>query len=523
MEMTKIIEKYNLVFTRDDDTTTVSSISPLLSYYINNSALTQATELYNGLKYIIQYYKSAERDVIITKTFLVKIIAEEVNIIYKDPENPLKFPETIFALPVDDMLYILQSWIGFLTPLKVRDVEIKNGQGVIDIISDHFASALIIEKAVAVIWPDCAGSIGEYYAVSRENYDKQRELTANLIQSLTYGSDQEALAAVTVFLDLFANGTYNLTIGAVDVFSAETVYDSRITYADGVDENEMFTYNLYHYGYGEVILFSRSINTIDQNRVKEYIEIINNGSRPKIILFSNSIQEHSYVLDGHHKLLAYQKLGINAPVVIIKKTQSSEKAYKNIVPQLLDILKPVEARHILQENSSISEPEIYLLPSVTHYLDDILTNEKCIGITLHQLLYKTYHSTDKDVKTWTDERLLVLSGNKYKGNGQFLYYTDKEKTYHYKRVYIEDDADFRQWENLYLENGRHPAYLEEREKELTKKYYPPHRPTENKPTEVETTISQIPTYTGGNPWTWQFVARMMLIIISFLGILRGCR
>ncbi len=451
-------------------------------------------------------------------------MADEVNIIYKDPENPLKFPRNdICVLPVDDLLYILQSWIEYLTPYKFRDVEVKNGQAVIDIISDHFASALIIEKAVAVIWPDCAGSIGEYYAVSRENYDKQKELTANLIQSLTSGSDQELFSAVTVFLDLFANGRYNLIIGAVDVFSAQTVHDSKVTYAAGVDENEVFTYNLYNYGYGEVLLFSRSINTIDQNRVNEYLEIINSGNRPKIILFTDSALEHSYVIDGHHKLLAYEELGITAPAVIIKKSQSSEKSYKNIVPQLLDILKPVEAMHILQSNSSISEIEVYLLPKITSYLDDILTNQKSIGTTIHRLLYNTYHSTDKEIKTWTDERLLVLCGNKYKGNGQFLYYTDNEKKYHFKRFYIENDDDFRQWGNLYLEDRELPTNLEEREKELTKKYYPPYRPAENTSPDIKAPIRQIPTYTGGNLWTWQFIARMMLIIISFLSIIRGCR
>ncbi len=518
--MSEILDKYNLIFTYDKGNTTVSSIYPLLSYYLNNSALSQATALYNALKHSVQYYKSKERDVMFAKVFTIKLAGDNARIIYNDPENPLKFPETSFTLPIDDLLAILQSWSAFLFPYKVRDVTVKNGEGIIDIISDHFASALFIEKPVAVVWPDCAGSIGEYYAVSRESYDRQKELTANLTQFLTVGSDQEVFDAVTVFLNVFANGKYRVTISAADVASAEFAYDVKMTYADGANEDNTITYGFYAYGYGEVLLFSRSIDTIDQNRVEEYKEIIKNGGRPKIILFYGSIEEYSYVLDGHHKLLAYQELSINAPAVIINKVESAEKPQKSLLPEVLDILKPVEAMHMIK-NGDLTNPEVYTSKVITSYLDKILTSEKNIGTTITRMLYSAYHSADKNLKDWTNERLSVLRRNKYKGNGQTLYYTDSEKKYHFKNLFIESDNDFFLWKKIYLEDGGVPANLEERQKEISERYCKPYLP-------VKKNNDTLPLYIEG-PRTYPvtptsaIIVKILLISFLLICLIRACK
>ncbi len=45
------------------------------------------------------------------------------------------------------------------------EVKISNGQNLIQLLYDEFASCLVIEgTALTVNWPDCAGSVGEYYA-----------------------------------------------------------------------------------------------------------------------------------------------------------------------------------------------------------------------------------------------------------------------------------------------------------------------------------------------------------------------
>ena len=516
--MSEILNKYNITFNINNGITTVSSVSPLLSYYLNHSAITQATELYNGLKHTIRYKRSKEQNVIQMRTFTIKMIEDDVQIIYKDPENLQNFPENTFTIPVDDLLAILLSWREFLISYKVREIEVKDGQGIIDIISDGFATALVIEKTVAVNWPDCAGSIGEYYAVSRENYDRQKALTADLIQSLTDGSDKDVFAAITIFLDLFANGKYKVVIGAVDVSSAEIAYDIKMTYADEVDENKTFTYGFYPYGYGEVLLFSRSINTIDENRVKEYVETIKNGNRPKIVLFAGSSEDHSYVIDGHHKLLAYQKLGITAPAVIISKGVSLEKSHENITPQLLDILKPVEAMHILKENDNITALEVYISPRITSYLDDILIGQKSIGITIPQLLYNTYNSTEKDIKGWANERLSVLSKNKNQGNGQFLYYKQSQNSW--TSMYIEDHSDFELWEKILLKGGEIPADLSERQKIISERYHKPYRPVQNNNT-IPSYLEQPRTYPV-TP-TSRIIVKILGFSLIFLTLLKACR
>lgn len=89
------------------------------------------------------------------------------------------------------------------------------------ILLDNFSFALVIEQAVAVNWPDRHGSIGEYYAVSNHNYEKQKELTTHLNESIILGSDTEVFAAINIFMDLFTNGSYNIYMNDIDPQSSE--------------------------------------------------------------------------------------------------------------------------------------------------------------------------------------------------------------------------------------------------------------------------------------------------------------
>jgi hypothetical protein len=96
------------------------------------------------------------------------------------------------------------------------EIEVTNGQNIINIITDDLSNVLVIEKAVAVNWPDCMGSVAEYYAVSNYNYEKQKELTAGLNKAVIEGSDTEIIAAINTFMDLFSNGSYNIYINEID-------------------------------------------------------------------------------------------------------------------------------------------------------------------------------------------------------------------------------------------------------------------------------------------------------------------
>ncbi|HEX6432421.1 MAG TPA: hypothetical protein VF008_32230, partial [Niastella sp.] len=86
-------------------------------------------------------------------------------------------------------------------------------------------------------------------------------------------------------------------------------------------------------------LFTRAMESINHERVDFFETEIKNGRRPLAIVLRKEFTEEGinyikhnnsgwYIVDGHHKLLAYQNLNIQPPILKIKQ-KVSESAYNN--------------------------------------------------------------------------------------------------------------------------------------------------------------------------------------------------
>jgi hypothetical protein len=527
--MSNILKKYNIEFTYNDDSPGVLSGAPALIQCISRYNTTKKISvLCHKIKEFLDHGKQEEiyipeygpADFLLTKA--------ETSILNTDvSEDDVS---GIFILPTIDLLEICQAWWQFLAKHKHQKVEVSSGESIIDIISDGFINALVIERALAANWPDCMGSVGEYYSVSTHSYEKQIELTANLNEVLASGCDAEVFEAVKVFLNLFANGNYNILISEIDIASSEIARDGLMTYGVGVDEEEQFTYSTYPTT--DLYLFSRSINTINNNRVAEYVDLISRGARPKLIAYSAySYDEYEetryYILDGHHKLLAYEQLRINAPTVYIQKEKREEATDKNILPQLLDVLKPNEFRHVLMENDNVADMSVYMQPEITHHIDTIFRERRNIDITLTQVLYKTYNSENAAERDWAEVRLNILSKNKKQGKKQILYYktySEKYNSTEWRPIFIENSNDFNLWQKIFLNDGEIPADLSERQKEISERYHPPHRPLPHSQSYSNSeTYYRKPTYhEGSGTISWRMVLLIVVIAVKFLFLLKAC-
>jgi hypothetical protein len=399
-----------------------------------------------------------------------------------------------------------------------REVEITGGKNIINIITDGFSNALVIERAVAVNWPDCRGSIGEYYSVSDNGYEKQKELTENLNNVLISGSDEEIFAAISKFLELFSNGVYDITLSRFDPESTLICHDKSMVYSDNVKTWERFTCNYYNSNYDDVFLFSRSYESIDQNRVSYYVNLIKHGGRPKMILYNHDYRDDGslssyYILDGHHKLLAYEKAGLPVPVIYISREDNLRGRTVSIIPQIIHALKPNEIEHTILNSNNIADVSPYMDKTVTTVLDKILKEYTNIGTEITQLLYNAYQSINADQRKWVIERLSVLKRNKNSGNGQYLYYkifSQKENYIMWHRIHIENSSDFELWENIYLKDGDVPAYLSEKEKEINNKYHPPYEA----PEQYQNTINEHIVKRDSNRNTWFYIRVFLLIIVA---------
>ena len=125
------------------------------------------------------------------------------------------------------------------------EIQITNGQNIIQLLSDDFASCLVIEGALSVNWPDCGGSIGEYYALSKYSSTKRRELTDKLNQLLIDGDEHEIYAAIKEFLTLFSNGTYRVGLGSMRLDTVRFLDEAQLGYADNIPMNRRFTGSFY--------------------------------------------------------------------------------------------------------------------------------------------------------------------------------------------------------------------------------------------------------------------------------------
>ena len=81
--------------------------------------------------------------------------------------------------------------------------------------------------------------------------------------------------------------------------------------------------------YGGGPTFVQTQLKVNKDTLKEYKKAIQGGIRPIAVLLQVENDSISYILDGHHKLLAYKELGIEPKILMVTKLQSTEFNYDN--------------------------------------------------------------------------------------------------------------------------------------------------------------------------------------------------
>lgn len=246
-------------------------------------------------------------------------------------------------------------------------VEVYNGKGVIDIISDGFLHYLKINTPKALVWPDCRGSIAKYYVIAQDNSNLPE---IDILREILVSAEESQICLqMEKFLSLFTNGVYYIWIRK-NITAFDLAYNYE-TYFDITNKNQYHTApinsdvdhitNSYYDWSTDYFVFTRPLENLNANRIKFFEGIIKKGLRPKPIVFSKYYQDvrgdsdHSFesalfILDGHHKLMAYHNLKIKPEIVHIEKWQDTKvepfegSAFNNI--QFL--LHPSQKAHILK-------------------------------------------------------------------------------------------------------------------------------------------------------------------------------
>ena len=270
---------------------------------------------------------------------------------------------------------------------------IENGRNNISIGLSEIGSYFRFNYPKTVVWYDCRGSIGKYFCTLPYNKTDRNTLSDSITKKLKndFSNDTQGLYdTLKPMFQLFKNGTYTLDYyPEEEFFKYKTSTDNyskmhtrplgiqfskeetNIAHLEEVKEKHRFylknnekatnyipsdileftTSNIYD---GDDALYATQSKTqINQERVQYFENKIQEGERPFAIILNAYLEyedeESAYfILDGHHKLLAYQKLGIHPPIVLISHLINNQNEVEFDVEKLSESLYPWQTEHILK-------------------------------------------------------------------------------------------------------------------------------------------------------------------------------
>jgi hypothetical protein len=265
---------------------------------------------------------------------------------------------------------------------------IENGNNICSIGMSNIGSYIRFNYPLTVVWHDCRGSVGKYFCVLPYNEEYRNtvreKIHENLNQDFT-NNIQGLCKILKPLFPIFKNGNYILQFynnkeSSIDNFEKsryedlEVVFPNEITditKANDVIKNhkqflkevkiskEFYPSNLLEYSTSgiykgfESLYATQPKQDIDGDRVKYFENIIKNGERPFAIIFNayfevNDYYSSNFILDGHHKLLAYKKLGIYPPLAMITYSPENVDEVEFDARKLAESLYPWQTKHIME-------------------------------------------------------------------------------------------------------------------------------------------------------------------------------
>ena len=191
------------------------------------------------------------------------------------------------------------------------------GKGLIEVRGGQEEVVLLVEgKSVAFNWDDCAGSVGQYLVFT--GHTRGADYARQLAEFVEGEVDERPFAdQIEPLLALFAPGTYCLTY--TPSAAAESV--TTLEYAARSSANrELVGYypDLRH------LVCTQARESLDDERVAFFRERIRAGRRPIVLTASAEGAWCEFVIDGHHKLAAYNRAGVRPTVLSIVRWQAPE-------------------------------------------------------------------------------------------------------------------------------------------------------------------------------------------------------
>lgn len=317
-----------------------------------------------------------------------------------------------------------------------------DGLGIIDIVSDGFLYCLKIDRIVAADSYDNGGTVAHYYELAGYNRKDIAEIAGRMNNVLIEGSAAAVEEQIREFLLLFAPGEYEIE---VDQTSASYEFASG-HYYPSADLN---------------INLTQHAKYLDEKRISFYMDAISNGMNPRLVLFNKSWRYYSethpgdynddsihFLLDGHHKLVAYHRLKRPIHYVLIRGffPDTLTPGYKGAL--LLDAL-PVLSSHfrdfILLYNTQVLTGTDETARQYNQLLDEAIADSERPGIGLMNELKRLAESSNSEERNWALARLDALSAAFHRGCKPKTFYYLPAGNKYWEQLPCKNHKEFNRW------------------------------------------------------------------------------
>lgn len=269
------------------------------------------------------------------------------------------------------------------------ELEIEDGKGLVKIIISEHCNYLKFQKPVSIVWHDGYGSIGKFLSILPYNEQYRNEIAGrinnNIYENYT-NREIEAYNLLKPLFGVFESGKYLVKFYSsgkyfeyeqsnneisryedwkLEISGSSKIEKSKKLYYEYVaffiknsitkkygDTNCLdYTTHNYYDGNYLALIATQPIDSISNERVKFFLDEIERGKRPFVILFRRYVEANDdyssdFVIDGHHKLIAYKKLNVSPPILSIEQITNKAESLEFILQDLKNHLYPWQYRHL---------------------------------------------------------------------------------------------------------------------------------------------------------------------------------
>ncbi len=178
--------------------------------------------------------------------------------------------------------------------------KLNEGIGFIEVLGGGFASLMCVDGSPIVMsWPDYEGSVARYLVRSGMTNVEESLESLRYILDGGFRSNHSISSQIFPVLELFVPGQYDLIYRDHCADCEYIEYNSDWDFEKSFDQFYPSEFNL---------VFTQSLEHLNPVRVNYYIARIKADHCPIAITATASNGRCEFVIDGHHKLAAYNQL-----------------------------------------------------------------------------------------------------------------------------------------------------------------------------------------------------------------------